>query len=748
MKIFASIVILIITSGLSYSKNTTDDTASLNGFIRDAESGETLIGANVLLKDSDLGSTTNTSGYFQIRRIPAGSYTVRISYVGYETYETEITLEAGEEKRLDLDLRSTGYELEEVTVTSEHEREERRNIGRRNISVDQITQNPGVLQADVFRSMQLLPGVSAASDFSSGLYIRGGSPDQTLIQLDQTTVYNPSHFFGFFSTFNPDAIKDVQLYKGTYPAKYGGRLGSVVDIYNKDGNRNRHGGSVSFGFLSSRAMAEGPITNGSYMVAFRRSTLEPVLALMRGEVEGVPDEFYFYDLNAKLNYSVDENNHLEAAFYAGTDDVDLSFENTNFNLRYGNRTFSTSWTHIANSSIFTTFRFTGSQYFNYPYADIGGTEFERDNKVTELSLRADMEWLPADNHELIAGIWGGNIGFTLADTFDGTQTLNSSMESWYTSAYIQDEWRPDPQWRINAGLRTEFFSRGDYWRVGPRLSVDYFLNERLRLQAGYGRYYQFLTLVTNEAFSGFDVWLTTDENVPPAYSDQFAAGLKYEPFENWEVELEGYYRTMNDLFELDPFQGDVGGFDYEELFRFGEGYAYGLELLLERTTGDINGFLGYTYGRTWRKFPGFNEGRHFPPRFDRTHDITAMINYEISNNWQLSTTFSYQTGQAYTEPTGRSGLSNSPFQNTKTNTLIVEKVNASRMPAYHRMDVSATRKGDFFDIAESELQFQIINLYSRRNIWFFSYDFDENPPEVQEFPLLPILPSITYTLNF
>ena len=748
MKPVSAVFILLLFTSVSPLPLSAENPASINGFVSDQQTGETLIGANVYLKDSEFGSTSNTSGYYQIRRISPGTYTLQVSYIGYITYEEEITLEPGESKRLDIELDTRGYELDQITVVSEREREERRNLGRRNISVDQITRSPGVLQADVFRSIQLLPGVQAASDFSSGLYIRGGSPDQTLIQLDQTTVYNPTHFFGFFSTFNPDAIKDVQLYKGTYPAEYGGRLGSVVDIYNKDGNRNEHGGSLSLGFLSSRALAEGPINNGSYMFAFRRSTMEPLLALLRGSVEGVPDKFYFYDLNAKINYDLDDRNRLSAAFYAGTDDVELPFEETRFSLRYGNRTFSTSWTHIANSNVFTTFRLTGSQYFNYPFGDIGGTIFERDNEVNELSLRADVEWLPANNFEIRGGVWGGNIGFTLTDRFDGMQTLSSNINSWYTAAYLQNEWRPTPQWRINSGLRTEYFSRGNYTRLGPRLSIDYFYRDDLRFQAAYGRYYQFLTLVTNEAFSGFDVWLTTDEGIPPSYSDQFAAGVKYEPFDNWAIELEGYYRSMNDLFELDPFQGDVGGFDYNELFRFGRGYAYGAELLLERTSGRINGFLGYTYGHTWRKFPEFNKNRYYPPRFDRRHDITALVNYDLNESWQLSTTFSYQTGQAYTRPTGRSGLTNSPFQNTVTNTLIVGRVNASRMPAYHRLDVSATRRGNFFDIADSELQFQIINLYSRRNIWFFSYDFDENPPEVNEFPLLPILPSITYTLNF
>ncbi len=721
----------------------------MHGYVTDEETGERLIGATVLFEDTDFGATTNNSGYYQLRDIPPDSYNIRVRYLGYSSFEKEITFEPGEDKRFDVELEPSGFQLDEVLVTSEREREERRNIGRRNISIEQITQSPGVLQDDVFRSIQLLPGIAAASDFSSGLYIRGGSPDQTLVQLDQTTVYNPTHFFGFFSTFNPDAIKDVQVYKGTYPAEYGGRLGSVVDIYNKDGNRNEHGGVLSLGLLSSRAMVEGPVGNGSYMVAFRRSTLEPVLSVLRDQVEGVPDSFYFYDLNAKFNYDLDDNNRISTAFYSGTDDVVLPFEDElNFDLRYGNRTFSTTWSHIASSNLFANVRLTGSQYFNYPFADIGGTTFERDNRINELSLRGDVEWLPATRHEINAGFWAGRMNFSLKDRFDGAQILDSSLNSWYTSAYIQNIWRPTPQWIINTGIRAEYFSKGNYWRFGPRVSADYYMTEDFRLQAGYGRYYQFLTLVTNEAFSGFDVWLMTEDQVPPAYGDQFAAGFKYDITDDWELEVEGYYRTMKDLFELDPFLGNSGGQEYHEQFRFGDGYAFGTEVLLERTRGTVNGFIGYTFGNTWRRFPDFNQNRYYPPRYDRRHDITALVNYELSDRWRLSTTFTYQTGQAYTKPTSRTGLVNSPFQNTRTNTLIVGRVNASRMPAYHRLDLSASRQGEFFGIADTELQLQIINLYSRRNIWFFNYDFEENPPEVQEVPLLPILPSITYTLNF
>lgn len=725
------------------------ENATVSGSITDISSGEFLIGANVLVLGTNRGASSNTSGFYVISNLPPGSYRLRFSYLGYQDAFIEIELEPGQNLRLNQELRPVGFELEELVITSDREREERRNIGISTISQELITQVPAVLQADVFRSVQLLPGVKAASDFSSGLYVRGGSPDQTLILLDRTTVYNPSHFFGFFSTFNPDAIKDVRLYKGGYPAQYGGRLGSVLDIYNRDGNRREFAGTASVGMLSSRAMIEGPYQYGSYMVAFRRSTLEPLLAALRESVDNVPDGFYFYDLNAKINFDYDENNRFSLSSYLGRDDVKFPFgEDVAFDLIYGNRTISSTWTRLISSQVFANFTGTWSQYYNYPDFTFGGTNFRRENFVYDISLKTDVEWIPNEYHTASSGIWAGNLTLKLNDFFDGTEIFSSRIQSQYVSWYVQDIWRPAVRWKINAGIRANYFSAGDYFRAEPRVSVDYNLLANTRLQLAYGRYYQFLTLITNEAFSGFDVWLTTDDGVPPAWGDQFVAGIKTSVFDTYDLEIELYYRTMNDLFELDPFLPDAAGLDYADVFRFGEGYAYGTELLINRSVGRWNGFLGYTYGVTRRKFDEFNNARFYPPKYDRTHDVNLVLNYNISRKWRVTSVFSYATGQAYTQPLGRSGLSNNPFSSDATDALIVGNVNASRLPAYHRMDISFSRFGSFFSLGDWELQLQIINLYSRRNVWFYTYDFDENPIRQETVALLPILPSVSYTVNF
>ncbi len=741
--------ILTVSSPASTGEHEVQTRTSLNGFIRDAETGETLLGATVLISGTERGATTNTAGYYVINNVPAGSYSVRFSYIGYAEKRVEVTLEEGETKRLDIELAPVDYTLEEMVITSEREQEERQNIGTASISTELIKSVPSVLQADVFRSVQLLPGVKAASDFSSGLYIRGGGPDQTLILLDRTTVYNPSHFFGFFSTFNPDAIKDVRLYKGAYPATYGGRLGSVLDVYNKDGNRYETSGTLSLGMLSSRAMIEGPYPGGSYMFAARRSTLEPILAVLRGSVDNVPDAFYFYDINAKINYDNWNNNRLSIAAYTGTDDVRFPFgDDSQFNLFYGNRTLSIDWTHLLSRRTFTNLTLTASEYFNDPVFEFCGTEFERYNRIYDFSLKADIEWLPTQDYEFLAGFWGGHKTFRLQDYFDGESTMEEQISSDYASVYLQNIWYPGNRWKINAGLRANYFGSGNYLRPDPRLSAEFRPSDNTRFQAAYGRYHQFLTLLTNEAISAFDLWLITDDGVPPAYGDQYVLGLKNTSLPGFNFEFELYYRTMNDLFEFDPFIQDAAGMEYAELFRFGEGYASGFEVFLERTRGRLYGFIGYTWGLTRRKFDGFNEGRFYPPKYDRTHDVNIVANYRLTDRWTASGVFNYATGQAYTEPLGRASLVSNPFNNAVVDAIIVGRVNASRLPAYHRLDIGFTRESSFFGIADSEWQFQVINLYSRRNIWFYMYDFDENPVERNEARMLPIIPVIGYTVHF
>jgi hypothetical protein len=386
--LFWLLLLLLVPSFLS-AQNSTQ--SSISGYVRDASTGETLLMANVALMGTTKGATTNTSGYYTINNIPPGEYVLVCRYIGYQPYDQELIIGEGENLRIDIEMQPEDVQLEEIVVESKREREEQKNIGVAQLQTKQIKELPSVLEADVFRSVQLLPGVKAASDFSSGLYIRGGSPDQTLILLDRTTVYNPTHFFGFFSTFNPDAIKDVRLYKGGYPAEYGGRLGSVLDIYNKDGNRKEFTSTVSMGLLASRVSLEGPYDKGSWMIAARRSTLEPVLAALRGTVDNIPDSFYFFDINGKINFDANPNNKFSLAFYSGNDQVLFPFaEDAEIDLDYGNQTISGNYTHIFGPRLFGNMTVTGSRYFNFPAISLGGTPIKQENNIYDASVKADL----------------------------------------------------------------------------------------------------------------------------------------------------------------------------------------------------------------------------------------------------------------------------------------------------------------------------------------------------------------------
>ena len=612
--------------------------ASVSGTVRDAATGETLIQATISVPASGAGTTTNRQGFYALADLPPGEVALVVSYLGYAPTRAVVTLAPGERRRLDLALDPATLEGGEVVVESEARLEEEKALGVQRVPMQLVQQIPSAVENDLFRALQLLPGVKAASDFSSKLYVRGGSPDQTLILLDQTTVYNPTHFFGFFSTFNTDAIKDVRVHKGGYPAEYGGRLGSVIDVYNRDGNRNRLDGKASVGLLASRANIEGPLrlggTRGSWFLAVRRSTLEPVLAALREREDYIPEGFFFYDVNAKIGLDASPNDRFSLALYAGADDVKFPFaEDARFDLRYGNQTGSFRYTRILSDRVFTTLRLTGSRYTSFPVAEVAGVTWERRNTVDDVSAKGDVEWLASRAVEVKGGFWGGRITLQLNDFFDEQETRASRIESDYASGYVQTTLRPTAGWTLTGGLRANYFSSGDYLRLEPRLEAQRTFGERVVAQAAYGRYYQFLTLISNEAFSGFDAWVTTDDGIPPSGATSSSSASRPARSPTSASTSRATYRTLRDLFEFDPTLPDVAGVEYADIFRFGEGYATGLEVLVERPQGRVNGFVSYTLGLTQRRFvaadgtpvnphPVTGEAQFFSPKYDRRHDIS------------------------------------------------------------------------------------------------------------------------------
>ncbi len=742
--------------------------AALNGFVRDAASGETLIQASVTVERADggrRGAATNGQGFYSLGSLAPGAVTVTATYIGYRAERRSVTLAPGETLRLDIELAPDGLTADEVVVEARESLEEERAPGLQNVSMDLVEALPSVFEADLFRSIQLLPGVKASSDFSSALYIRGGSPDQTLVLLDGTTVYNPTHFFGFFSTFNTEAIKDVRLYKGAYPSTYGGRLGSVVDISNRDGNRNETRGSLSLGLLASRVGVEGPLpgVNGSYSLNGRRSTLEPLLAVLREQLDedGIPESFYFYDVNGKVSLDLSANDRLSVTGYAGRDQVVVPFgDDARFDLDYGNRTGSLAYNRVLSGTAFASARLTASRYFSDPVGDIGGTQFEQPNTITDYSGRLDVEWLPSERFELRTGVWGGVLDLGLQSSFNGSVQTDYQNPSRYVTGYVQGRVRQG-EWIATGGLRAEVFRSetddltdaldpvaSSYVRVSPQLQVERTFGDDLVVQAAAGRYHQFLSLISNEAFSGFDTWVTTGIGVPPQASEQVSVGVKAKLTPSWRLDVEVYGRTLRDLFDTRPEVQDVAGLSYRDLFRFGEGYAYGAEFLLERGLGRLTGLVGYTIGVTRRRYPAepaFDE--FFPPKYDRLHDLTAVGNYALGRGWKATVAGAYATGQAFTTPGSLYQVGGLPFEDPTLSGFYTPALNASRLPDYHRVDVGFTKTGAW-SWAAYELQLQVVNVYSRRNLWFLAYDRDANPIKVTDVRQLPVLPNVSLSLDF
>jgi hypothetical protein len=764
-----TVLVLWIAVGATVQPVPAQDqegTATLTGVVEDGESGSPLPLANVVVAGTRYGATTDEDGQFTIENVPAGTYTVVASYVGFETRQRELELRGGEVREVVIELTPRDLEVEGVTVTGE--RIEERQLGTTRISPAEVKNLPSILQPDLFRSLQLLPGVKAASDFSSGLYVRGGSPDQTLVLLDEAPLYNPTHVFGFFSTFNPDAIGDVVLFKGGYPVTYGGRLGAVVDIETKRPQQDEVTGGAGLGLLSSGAYAQGAfdVREGdggemTWLVAARRSTIEPLLSgLSSAGVEDIPTDFYFYDVNTAFTFDLNERNRFGVTFYAGRDQLNYPFlDDAIFDVSYGNRAVTYSWRHLASESL--TLRVAGaySHYFADPTATLAGTEFVRDNDVYDARATGSLVWQPGDAHTLSAG---GTVGHYLTRSlnfFDGDRNYSPRIATWQGSAYVQDAYAPPwaDDLELTGGLRLSYYEAGSHLRLAPRIRTTYQLTDAVRLQAGYGRYYQYLTAVSNELFSAFDFWLTTDERVPPSYGDQFLAGVKTTPFgrdvlggrlESLSVDLELYYRTMRDLFEFDRLRSDYAGFDYNQVFLFGEGNAYGAELTVRKREGRVNGFVGYSLSRTEREFDVLSEDP-FPPKYDRTHDVTAVLNYDLAEDWRLTSVFTYATGQAYTEPNGYYRVEGAPWSSADL-TAFQSDYNGARLPAYHRLDVGLRKKGDFFGIADYEAQVQVVNLYGRRNVWFVLFEpTSQTDISRNVVPQIPVpIPNLSLTLTF
>ncbi|MCB0589386.1 MAG: TonB-dependent receptor [Phaeodactylibacter sp.] len=753
---------------------------TLNGYIRDQATGEALIGAALQVAEGPGGgAATNAYGFYALQLSP-GTHRLQVSYIGYASKQIEVSLSA--DRRLDIFLSSGAEQLAEVVVLGRKEEEQVLStaMGEHRLDVQQLKTLPAIGgEPDVLKMAQLLPGVKSVGEGSSGLYVRGGNIDQNLIILDEAPVYNPAHLLGFFSAFNADAIRHMELYKGSFPIEYGGRLSSVVDMRMKEGNREQFGLEGGIGLLAARFLLEGPIRKdkSSFMISARRTYPDLYLSL-------APDDggnkVHFYDANAKLNFRLNDNNHLYLSGYFGRDVFRFfgQYENN-----WGNSTGTLRWNHLFDANLFANFSLVYSRYDYYIDNFIEGvTTFNWESGVEDVNLKADFSWYLHPKSRLK---FGAN---TIVHRFEpGRETLGRlasvpERKALETALYLGHEWEPGERLALEYGLRFSLYqnfgktttyhfgdenqlmdstmqSGGFYHHLSgfsPRINLRYQFSGSSSLKAGFNRMVQYQQELRNAAssFSAFYIWMPSGPNIPMQVADQVSAGYYHNFKDNtYEFSLEAYYKKLHGQIDFADHATLIQNPYLEGEVRVGEGRAYGAELMLARRKGRLQGWVSYAYSRTFRKISGVNGGREYPAYYDLPHEVALVVQYEVSSRWLLSANWQYMTGKPVNLPVGS-------FQLGETIVPIYGERNGRRLPDYHRLDVSAVlrakpkpgRHNDSF------WAFSLYNVYYRKNA--LSIDLlpvrdpatgnvpDPTDVRATKTYIFGLIPSISYNFKF
>lgn len=752
---------------------------TLSGYISDASTGEMLIGGTLYITELSGGTATNVYGYYSVR-LDQGSFTLTYSYVGYESQSFRISLK--QDTTINISLQPQNTNLNEVVVTGESAAEQisRAQMSVARLDIKSIRQIPAFMgEVDVIKALQLLPGVQATSEGGSGFSVRGGSPDQNLILLDEALVYNPSHLLGFFSVFNNDAVKSVELYKGDIPSEYGGRLSSVVDVRMNDGNSQRFSGQGGIGTISSRLNLEGPIQKdkSSFMIAGRRTYADLFLKLSPDE-EIRDNTLYFYDFNAKANYTFNDRNRLFISGYFGKD----VFKNESFGMGWGNQTVTLRWNHLFTSKIFSNFSLIYSR-FNY---DLGIPEgqpnaFEWNAQMRDYSLKSDFTWFATANSTLKFGLQSTYHSFRPGTAQGiGEETAFNKLEvpksyAIESGLYLSNEHKIGTRLTLKYGLRWSIFNNigegtvyqydeqyektdstsypaGEiyqtYMHLEPRFSLAWKLDEFSSIKAAYTRNVQYVHLAQNStAGTPLDIWFPSSPNVKPQLGDQFSAGyFHYFPKEKLETSVEGFYKLNHNAIDFKDHAELLLNEYLEGELRFGKAWSYGLEFLVRLNEGRLNGWVSYTWSRTFREIPEINNGEAYPASYDRPHDISIVANYKLSKRIDLGANWVYSTGSAVTFPTGRFAIGN-------TIAPVYSNRNAYRLPDYHRLDLSVTLRQKIKPNRKwtGEWNLSVYNAYYRKNPWVINFIADPDQPNVTKAEmtyLFGIVPAITYNFKF
>lgn len=773
----------------SNSKNALKYTIS--GFVEDATSGEKLIGANVYDPNRLDGTTTNVYGFFSLT-LPSDSATIAVAYIGYQT--AFFRLELDKDIRLNVSLTPTGVLGDTVEVVAEAVDliEEQTLMSKIDVPIAQIRSLPALLgETDVLKTLQLLPGVQSGNEGASGIYVRGGGPDQNLILLDGAPVYNASHLFGFFSVFNSDAVKNVRLTKGGFPARFGGRLSSVVEINMKEGNNQRFKGAASIGLVASRVMLEGPIQKGrsSFIISGRRTYVD-VLARPFINKNGDSGGYFFYDLNAKINHAFSNKSRIFLSVYAGDDQFYAreknSFDDAEFNadLGWGNITATLRWNRILSSKLFSNATLTYSKYkFDINVRDRGGSPEAVSSSanyfsgIRDWSARLDFDYLPSPRHTVKFG--GDVIHHTFSpgafqfterggnDPVDVVIAPSGEINSIEASAYLEDDIKFSDAFTANLGVHSSAFwvNNKFYSSFQPRLSTRYRLNGGWAFKGSFSLMRQYIHLLTNSGIGlPTDLWVPATDRVKPQQSWQGALGIARSLWDHqFEFSVEAYYKTMDNLIEYKEGASFIGlDSDWQNKVETGSGRSYGGEIFIQKKRGKTTGWLGYTLSWTNRTFDAINDGKTFPFRYDRRHDLSLVLTHDLTGHWQFSSNFVFGSGTAVTLPVARLllnttgstvsnrffGNNNNPFAFYGGELFLYSDRNAFRMRNYHRLDVSLRWHknkrlgGRIFSIS-------VYNIYSRKNPYFlFLGTNDRGDRVMKQISLFPIIPAVSYRFTF
>jgi hypothetical protein len=778
--VFVSLFFLCISFKSQASiKSDYPKTLSISGYVKDSSSGEVLIAANVYVKELGAGAVTNSYGFYSIS-LKEGTYTIGVTYVGYNSFEKKVFLTANQV--LNIELAPEARQLDEVIISyvKENKNVSSLEMGTNQLAIQSIRKIPAFMgEIDVIKAIQLLPGVTTTAEGASGFSVRGGTNDQNLILLDEATVYNASHLMGFFSIFNNDAIKDAKLYKGDIPASSGGRLSSLLEVRMKDGNIKKFEGTGGIGTISSRLTLEGPIfkEKTSFLLAGRRTYADLFLPLAKNE-DIQDNKLYFYDFNAKINHIINDNNRIFISAYLGRD----VFKNMFAGMDFGNSSITLRWNHLFSSRLFSNFSFVKSNY-DYKLGTPKGeaNAFEWTSNLRDLSAKADFTYfLNPDNNIKFGGIT------TYHHFLPGT-AQGIGPESFFSKLVLPDNYALEhgiyalsenkigKNLSIKYGLRfsafqnvgpatvynfddnyvatdSTIYSSGNiyntYFGFEPRIGITYLLSEFTSIKSSYARTRQYIQLAQNStAGTPLDIWFPASLNIKPQISDQVSIGL-FRNFKNNLVEtsIEGYYKKMSNTIDFKDHANLLLNPKMEGETRVGESWSVGVEFLIKLNLPKLNGWVGYTFSKTERTIPGINNNNPYPAPYDKPHNVSVVLNYPIGSRFQLGANWVYSTGNPVTFPTGRYEVLGAVLP-------IYSNRNSYRMPDYHRLDVSLTYAKPPKDGKkwQSEWNFSLYNAYGRHNAWAINFVPDEIDPTVTKGELtylFSFIPSITYNFKF